>query len=104
MLQIGGGLLHGRNTEKVGLRGPSKPLELGKNKPHPVPTLAALSEFCDNASEDVLLRIDKSLQIAGIVHCLPHSPIVPKQQVTPPGEFLKYANRAFRAAMCLHPK
>src|SRR6266536_4108934 len=94
MLQIGGGFLHGRNPEKVGLRGPSKPLELGKDKPHPVPKLVALSEFCDNAGEDVLLRIDKSLQIVGIVHDLRTPRSCPNKQVTPRRLISEYVNQA----------
>ena len=45
-----------------------KAFELGKDKPHPVAALTALFEFCDNAGDNVLLRIDKPFQVVGVVH------------------------------------
>ena len=41
----------------------SKAFELGKDKPHPVAALTAVSEFRDHAGYNVLLRIDESLQV-----------------------------------------
>jgi hypothetical protein len=42
-----------------------------------MPAFAATFEFCDDFGKDGLLRIDKSLQIVGIVHCFT-PPIVPE--------------------------
>jgi hypothetical protein len=42
-----------------------------------MPAFAAVFEFLDHAGKDGLLRIDKSLQIVGIVHCFT-PPILPE--------------------------
>lgn len=68
MVQISGGFFPGRDREMLCQRAVSEAFDLREDKPHPMSSLPARSQFRAHRIEHRVLRVDEALQVVRIAH------------------------------------